>query len=343
MNYVDILKRALKITWRNRALWVFGILLALTTGGGGGGGGGGNVTVPGGSGEQWDVPIFRSFQPDFTLPTWSAIAGIIVIVLIVIAILVVIATIIRYLSENALIKMVDQVEATGNAGTVGQGFRKGWSRPAFYMFVIDLVIGIPTAIAAIVLILFGLSPLLLLLLDVTGVTVLAIVLTIGLMLLVIGVIIVAAIALSLLSKLAFREVALGNKRIFEAIGDAYRLIRRNLSDVGMIWLLMLAVGIGWGLLMIPVFIVVLVFAGVLGGVPAAIVLALTESVGATAAVGAPIFLLAMIAPLAFLGGIYAVFTSSVWTLTYRELLAKEAGLLQAGDLAVADAPVPDTV
>ena len=222
--------------------------------------------------------------------------------------------------------MVNQHEEVGDTGNVGEGFRKGWSRPAFYMFVIDLVIAIPVIVVALLLVAIGLSPLLLLLIEVTGVRVLAIVLTIGLMLLVIGVLILVGIVLSVLSKLAYREVALGNKGIFEAIGDAYALIRRNLSDVGMIWLLMLAVGIGWGLVMIPVFLVVLVFAGVVGGIPAAIVYAITESVVATTAVGAPLGLLAMIAPLVFLNGLYMVFVSSVWTITYRELMAKEAGL-----------------
>ena len=39
MDHVKILKRALDTTWRYRALWIFGIILALTTGGGSGGGG----------------------------------------------------------------------------------------------------------------------------------------------------------------------------------------------------------------------------------------------------------------------------------------------------------------
>jgi len=319
MDHIGILKRAVKLTWRNRALWVFGILLALTSGGGGGGGANGNVTLPGN----------QSFNPSGWAPGGegiaAALAGIVVLLLLLVFVMAIIGAVIRYLSENALIKMVNQHEEIGNTGTVGEGFRKGWSRPALHMFVIDLVIGIPTVIAAILLILFGLSPLLLLMIDVTGVQVLAVVLTIGLMLLVIGVLILAGIALSLLTKLAYREAALGNKRIFEAIGDAYRLIRRNLSDVGMVWLLMLAVGIGWGLVMIPVFIIVLVLAGVVGGIPAAVVYAITESIGLTIAVGGPLGLLTMIAPLLFLGGLYTTFVSSVWTITYRELMAKESG------------------
>ena len=42
-----------------------------------------------------------------------------------------------------------------------------------------------------------------------------------------------------------------------------------------------------------------------------------------AAVGIPTFLLVVVTPLAFLGGLREVFRSNVWTLTYRELLALE--------------------
>ena len=34
MDYTKILKRALHTVWNYRALWIFGIILALTTGGG---------------------------------------------------------------------------------------------------------------------------------------------------------------------------------------------------------------------------------------------------------------------------------------------------------------------
>ena len=99
----------------------------------------------------------------------------------------------RAASGRPFVCWVNRHEEVGNTGNVGEGFRMGWSRPAFYMFVIDVVIAIPTIIAVLVLILFGLSPLLLLLIDVTGVRVLAVVLTIGLMLLIIGVIVLAGI------------------------------------------------------------------------------------------------------------------------------------------------------
>jgi len=42
INYLEIIKRALNITFKNKFLWIFGIFIALTSGGSGGGNFGGN-------------------------------------------------------------------------------------------------------------------------------------------------------------------------------------------------------------------------------------------------------------------------------------------------------------
>ncbi len=59
MDHMRILRRAFDITRAYRALWVFGILLALTAahGGSSGGGGGGN-----GGNNQGNIP-WRNFPP----------------------------------------------------------------------------------------------------------------------------------------------------------------------------------------------------------------------------------------------------------------------------------------
>ena len=60
MDHFKVLKQALETTWRYRALWVFGILVALTTTSRGGGNGG---RVPfSGDGD------FRSLPGDFAFP-----------------------------------------------------------------------------------------------------------------------------------------------------------------------------------------------------------------------------------------------------------------------------------
>jgi len=332
MNHMDVLKRALRITWRNRALWVFGILFALTGGGAGSGfrgysfgGGDGGSSQASNFQRPW---FFRGGDWPFggRLPSidWPAVAGIIALILMFILVLWIISMIIRYVSDNALIRMVDHIEETGSSDTVGEGFRKGWSRPAWRMFLIDLVVGIPFAIVAIALILLGLAPLLLLTIDAAGVQVLSIILTVGAMLLMIALLVVAGAIIDVLLRIAHRQTALAGTRTIESISSAYRLIRQNLKDIGLIWLLMVAVGIGWGLLMIPVFLVVLILAGAVGGIPAALIYTATKSIGWAAAIGAPLGLLTLFAPLVFLGGLYAAFSSTVWTLTFRDVQTLDA-------------------
>ena len=50
---------------------------------------------------------------------------------------------IRYLSETAVIRMVDEYERTGTKVGFRQGWKLGWNRRAFRMWVIDLIISIP--------------------------------------------------------------------------------------------------------------------------------------------------------------------------------------------------------
>ncbi|NIO69211.1 MAG: hypothetical protein GTN71_09300, partial [Anaerolineae bacterium] len=104
MDPIKVLKRAWEITWRYRALWIFGIILALTTAGGGFRGGGG------GDGIQYDFKgeDFLDLQMGEVPPTEviSTLIAIGVGLACVIVILIIAATIARYVAETALIRMV---------------------------------------------------------------------------------------------------------------------------------------------------------------------------------------------------------------------------------------------
>jgi hypothetical protein len=55
----------------------------------------------------------------------------------------------------------------------------------------------------------------------------------------------------------------------------------------------------------------------------------------------PIFILVMMVPLLFLGGLIEVFKSSVWTLTYREARALEGEEPESSELAEAEEEAKD--
>lgn len=248
-----------------------------------------------------------------------------------IVLLIIVGAIARYVAETALIRMVDDHEETGQKRSVRQGFRLGWSRSAFRLFLIDLLIGLPVAVAFILLFLLAAAPLLLWATESTAAGALGTATTIGLGLLVVLLAIVVAVILSVLKPFFRRVCVLEQTGVTEAIRQGYAMVRRNLRDVGLMWLITFGLRIAWVIAMIPVVLLLLVASGALSGALALLAGGLTGLAfeGPTpwivaAVVGIPAFILVMVAPLAFLGGLFEVFLSSTWTLAYRELHTKAA-------------------
>jgi hypothetical protein len=232
----------------------------------------------------------------------------------------------RYVARTVLYRGVDQIEATGAAPTWREGFRLGWSNRAFRLWLLDLIVWIPFAIVALVLLVLGATPLLLLVFKSPLARAIGIIVTIGLEVLIIGLLVVTGIILSALRQFWSREIAIADRNLGEAITIGYRLVRGRLKDVGVMWLLMAAIGLGFGLVMVPVFIAILMVALAVGGGLGFGLYRLTGSVLWAAIFGVPPFLLIILVPLTFITGIYLVFESSTWTLTYREVAGRIEGV-----------------
>ncbi len=322
MDHMKILKRAWEITRNYRVLWVFGIILALTSGSfqgsGGGGGGGGDGSGTGWGERQWDL--------DLSPEEANTVIAIVIGAACLIVLLLVVSVIARYVAQTAVIRMVNEYEDTGEQRSVRQGFRLGWSRTAWRLFLLDLSIGLPVALVFILLALIMLAPLLMWFTGNTAVGVLGTVATVGLCFLVVILGIVVGVALSLLLHFFRRVCVLEGLGVVESIQQGYALVRRHLKDVFIMWLIMIGVDIAATMVMVPVFILLLIVGGVLGGLLALLVGGLTSLALSGAApwiaggaVGVPILVLIVAAPLVFLGGLVEVFKSSTWTLTFREL------------------------
>jgi len=236
----------------------------------------------------------------------------------------------RYVAETALIRMADDYEETGEKRSVRQGFRLGWSRTAFRLFLIDLLIGLPVAVVFILLFALALAPLLLWTTNSRAAGVVGTVATIGSCFLFALLAIVVGVVLSLLKHFFRRTCALEEAGVTEAIRQGYSVVRRHLKDVALMWLIMVGLSLGWIIVMIPVTILLVIVGGVLGGLPALLVGGLaslffegTVPWILAAVVGIPIFTAVVTVPWLFLGGLVEVFKSSTWTLTYRELRALE--------------------
>jgi len=337
LNHMSILKRAWRILWSYRVLWVFGIILALTTGGGSSGGSNG-VARFSGNGEgvfRYESPadiqrelgemseglgeLFEQISTEGIAPTRIIALG---AGLACLGLLVIVAfTIARYVAENALIKLVDGFETTGEQRSVKEGFRMGWSRAAFRQWLIKLVITLPIVVVVILAIALSLAPLLAWTANSRIVGIFGTVAAIGLFFLVILATIVIGTIAGLVEKLAFRAASLEDLGVFPSIGRGFQLLRENLKDVGLMWLIMFGIGLAFTVLMIPVVLLTLAIAGVAGGL-------LFLSVSGVAGlriiggiIGFFVFLLLLIVPLIFIGGLYEVYKSSIWTLCYRELTA----------------------
>ncbi len=334
MDHIKVLKRAFEITWRYRALWIFGIILAMTAGGGGSvntgyqfGGGDGN------GGNGGNLPPGQIPMPHISPEVLWTIVAIIAALVCVILILVVVGTIARYVSETALIRLVDDHEETGEKRSIRQGFRLGWARAAWRLFLMDLLIGLGALVGIVVLVtppVLLLTALALPVALLVSPAVLIVVAVAGAVFLGIFIAILVALVLSLLTPFFRRVCVLEKVGVIEAIRQGFQFVRRHFKDAAIMWLLMIGLGFAWLIAMIPVTFLLVLAGVVLGGVPLLIIAGLTGLVlegvwpwVIGGVVGGLIFIVVIAVPSLFLGGLAEVFKSSVWTLTYRELCALE--------------------
>lgn len=318
MNHSALLKRAWTITKRFRVLWLFGFLVALTSGGSGGGGSGSGYNFNGeelrrGNWPDWlPVDKLRHFDP-------GQYVGLIVLCCCILVLFAIAALIVQYVARAALVRSVDQIEATGGAPTWRTGLRLGWSQRTFRLWLLELIVGIGVGLAALLLLTVCASPLLLLLIQNDITRAIGIALTVLLELLAILILIVAGIALNLMGQFWTREIVLADRSIGEALAAGYTEVRGRLKDIGVLWLLMVGIAIGFTIVMLPLILLLFAIAGALGGGLGYAVYSLSDSVPWAIVVGLPIFLLVLGIPLTFVSGLYEVFKSSVWTLAYREV------------------------
>jgi hypothetical protein len=363
IDFGKILKRAWHILWNYKVLWIFGILLALTVGsrGGGNGGGGNSGYQFNGNGYQGVTPstnptvqelnqwFQQNIEPLGQYPAqhiatfvWIGV-GILLFILIVSAII----ALIRYPSETAVIRMVDEYERTGTKVGFKQGWKLGWSRRAFRMWLIDLITGLPILLFVAILVGSGAAVYFSVTSANHAAAVTGVVAAIGCLLIFILAFILLAILISLLRPFFIRTAALENTGVGDSFRKGWEMFKHNWKSAGLMWLIMLGIGIGFGIagliiffLLIPAYIVLALPAAIVAAIPGAIALGITSifSSGLLAwiiaiLVALPFFFLIVFAPLTLVSGWYMIYESNVWTLTYREMKVLES-------VAPAEVPAP---
>ena len=314
MDYLDLLKRSFHITWRYRALWIFGFLLALCSGGSGGGGGNFNPSgnlFQGGAPNGGDLGL-----PDLPQIDTNTIIALVVGVICLIFLLVILSIVIRFVARTALIGMVNQIEESTQV-TMRDGWRIGWSAKAGRVFLVSLVIGIPIFILSVTLVILALSPLLLILTEETGLIVTGILLTVLAFLFIILFLIALNAVIGPLLEFAWRRTTLEGQGVIASVTESFSLIRGRLKDIFIVWLIMFGLAIGWAIVSFVVVLPVMLIAMVIiAGIPAGLVYLLSNSWIGAAVAGVPLALLTLIIIGSVAQGFYLIYRSTIWTLTY---------------------------
>lgn len=354
INIEKILKRAWNILWTYRVLWAIGFILALTTA----------ASMPNGNNSGWREDARDQQTGDtFPLPTreelhdawqemqreidwlpwrmnistqdWDTLMWVGIAILSGIIILGIASAFARYVAETATIRMVDEYERTGQKVSLRQGLRYGWSRTAWRLFLIELLVSLPMMLLVLSGLAIGVVFYFIVLGNHSLVSTAGVIAMIGVVFLLIFLGVILGVFLKLLQDFFWRACALEEVGVRQAIRLGWNMVRRHWKSAGLMWLVMLAVRIALGIALVVAFfislpiLVITILAGVVvGGVPGLLAGLLSSLflsgpfpwiVGAL--FGLPFFLVVAFSPLVLLRGFGLVYNSTVWTLTYRELKA----------------------
>jgi hypothetical protein len=354
MNFGEVFRGAWHNVRNYRALWVFGIVLALVTFSW-------EWTALAGRDDEGDAPrglqitrmpgetfgeAFRRtldqeldqagrdldefLSQELDLDVGADIVALVTALVSVAVALYLMGRVARYMSETALIRMVDRHQETGRRQTARQGVRLGWSRSAWRLFLIELTVNLVAVAGSLLLfaLIFGSVPLWSQGEEPT--VIVGAIITVALFFLGVFVVVLTIAAVSLVKIFSRRACAIEGLGVTASVYRGYSLVRGNLRQLVLPLLVMLGINFGWPALVGVLVLVLLGIGIVVGGLPALLVNWLAGlAAGATTAIaiavafGVIVLILVLVAPLVWLDGMREVFLSSMWTLTYRELCRLE--------------------
>lgn len=305
MDYGNLIGEAFRIAWRNRYLWFFGFFIS-------GGATSFNISVP-------PNPEAQTNTTTSGLPTWLTSLGqwaqqnvVLAVALgaVLLVLLLIVFVGLALISAGGLVESVAGLDRGGRrnfASTWQAGIRNSW-RVFLYgvlFFLIGLVpvivIGGPVALG-----IFG---------------IVAATESVGLRILLISIValvafvllMVISIALSLIQQLALRELVIGGRGITASIDSGYRLFRRNLGRVLVVWLIQ----IGLALAAVAVISIIGFVVGItqnLGFIALSYAAPYPLVVGLAVVAG-----LILSLPFIVLYAVFGVFNHAYWTLAYLRL------------------------
>ncbi|MDO9399369.1 MAG: hypothetical protein Q7T79_01620 [bacterium] len=290
INYLQIIKDAWKITWKNRYLWWFGFFITL--------GGGGSMNYFFNSGEEKKLD---PAQNEKILEFFSQNMHWILTFTIIVFLLLIIFYILCIIARGALIASIEK----NSKGQVAN-FKSGWDsgkKNFWKIFIIDFSLGLFIFITLLILI----APVAILFFNKNYI--------IGGILAFLAILIFIPIAIlsNYLRTYSYFYSILGKLNFWPAVENAYNLFVKNIWASILLSLIFIPLGIILMLIILAIlpllFIIFLVLSGIgylaIGEITAIVI----------GAIGIAIFFLYAI----FVKSIYAVFSQAIWILFFHEI------------------------
>lgn len=312
INYLELIKKAWNITWRNKFLWWFGLFLAL------GGGINFNFNIPGRN--NW-IENQESAINNFLEAHW-------ILVLIGILILVIIALflfVLKTLSYAGLLKALIKLEKKEST-SFGQEFKNG-KKYFWKIIAAEILVGLFTFGIILVLVV----PVLFSFFYIES-------MTLGLILSFLGAIImVPLIVLAVyLCRYARFYIVLSDLGVRESLENGYKIFKKNMLPSILLSLLFIPIGMLMTLVFIGlVFVLALVF--LVPGITAYFIFSTAGIIGVIA-VAFFVFLASFI----LASSIYMTFANAAWFLFFKEIATeKEDPIEEKEEEAIEKLPNPE--
>ncbi len=357
MNTAKIFYTAWSLMIRYRSLWVFGVILALTTVSFGSAlWFRDNANLPEETLVSWeisardkawikenfgfDLPLSYTLKvsdlqiqlddPSLSTVERSRLLKIVWTIMGTLLILLFITLALRYIAEAALIQMVHDQHNRSEMHSLRKGLSLGFSVAALKLSLIDLIVFTILLMLTHLLFMPALLPVLIAINGKTAAIVIGILLMTSLSLLSLAALISTWIAGLITRQLAYRASCLEGLGVLASIWRGFRLMCAYLRRVGLTWVVLVGLELVYPILVVPVGILLaavgLVVSGsiaLLLGALLALVLAKTTAWTIAIIVGAAMLFFAVATPMIFLSGLREVFKSSAWTLTFSEAVRNQ--------------------
>jgi hypothetical protein len=331
MDFGEVLKKAWKIVWKFKILWIFGIFAGCGTNRGGV-----NFNGGGSSFSNGGLPGLTPNSPSPNLPpglednllrilqfieTPAFIIGFIIFVFVIIFI-------VAFFNIMGKVGLI-QGALDADAGAEHLGFGGLWQSGLHYFWRflgLTLLIGSPIFLIYLVLLFAGL---LVLFAYITGsqnssfgLTNPAFFAIISVLCVISCLVFLLAIVLSFLSPQAERAIVIENEGVISGIRRGWNVLTKNLGPILIVWIILVVISVVAGVLIaLPLLIIV---------APAVIAFAVSMAAGGnnlsyTPLIFAGLCIVAYIPVSLVANGILAAYTESVWTLTFLRLTQPKPG------------------